>query len=270
MRKPMSTRILVIPPVGRTYYLRLCLALAISSLATLTAALTYGGGSEVLYQTLGGGAFASGGGPPSMLALLVCGVPPLAMCYLFSDFFREGLSHAASLFTRTTRRGAWLGWRVLQLCGFVIAYTLLASALSALIAFVVGVPDAAPRSFNDVAGLLLQASGLNALMLLVLLIPLNVASVRANPVACFVVVMGVYFISLLICASLPHDVATLWVIWLPSTQGVFAWHDAPLAMASARGAIGGFTLQHSYVYLLVLAFIEIGASGAYIKRLELY
>lgn len=270
MRKPMSTRFFLIPPVGRTYYLRLCLALAISSLATLTAALTYGGGAEVLYQTLGGGAFASGGGAPSMLALLVCGVPPLAMCYLFSDFFREGLSHAASLFTRTTARGSWLGWRVLQLGGFVVAYTLLTSALSALIAFVVGAPDTSPSSLNDVAGFLLPAAGLNSLMLLVLLIPLNVASVRANPVGCFVVVMGVYFISLLICASLPQSVATPWVMWLPSTQGVFAWHDVSQALASAQGAIGGFALLHSYGYLLVLAFIESGASAAYIRRLELY
>lgn len=270
MRKLIGTHILVIPPVGRTYYLRLCLALSISSLATLSASVAYGGGLEVLYQTVGGGAFASGAGMPSMLALLVWGVPALVLCYLFSDFFREGLSHAASLFTRTSRRGVWLGWRVVQLSGFIVAYTLLSSVLSALIACAVGVFDGLTPSPYTVASLLLQAAGLNALMLLVLLLLLNVTSVRVNPVACSATVFAIYVVSLLICTSLSPGAATLWVSWLPSAQGIFAFHEASLVFVSAQGAIKGFTLWHSYVYLLVLALIEIGACGVYLKRLELY
>jgi hypothetical protein len=247
---------------------------------TITTALNpfgYLGGLSVLYQTLGGGAFATDGSAPSIIAVLSCAAPTFVFCYLFSDFLSEDLGRAGVyIFTRTAKRGAWLRTRLLQLGGFVCAYALFYCLLAGILLFFSEavsnvIPGAtALQSWQLALDFLLPAMGVNTLMLLALLIPICVFAIPLNPLACFMVIMAPYFASLLLCASALHGMAATLVSLLPTTQGVFAWHDTPFTrMMLNQGVIEGFSLAYSSGYLLVLLALETAISAAYIKRIEL-
>ncbi len=262
-------------PVQIAYVKRTGIALAACVIAA--AASPFGQGFEFLYQTLGGGIYATSGSVPSPFGMLVVGIPPLIFCYLFSDYVKEGLSHAgSSIFTRTARRSTWFRKRIIHLAGFVCIYSLFGTLLSTLVQFAMSDGNAflllnpSTQNFWAILEFLVVATILNALMLLTLLIPINILSLHADAVVCFIAVMAMYFSSLLICAALPHDATALLVPLLPTTQGVFAWHDTPLAHAmSGQGIIEGFSLLHSSVYLFVLVGLEVALAMTLAKRFEL-
>lgn len=259
----------IIVPVQKTYFIRFGIAVGMYVLATVFGPFGHADGFNALYQTAGNGAYATAASGPAMLAVVVGGTPTLVFCYLFSDYLQEGLAHAAaSVFTRTAQRSAWAGRRLGQLAAFTLGYTLAGGMLSAVLLFVLN--GAQAQGWTGVIELLGYATTLNTLQFLVILIPLNILALRRNVVGCFVSFMAVYFASLLICSTLPASAATGLIPWLPTTQGVFAWHDTVLTrLMSGQGIVQGFSLLQSYGYLLVFIVLETGIAIRYLKRFEL-
>ncbi|MDR3136860.1 MAG: hypothetical protein LBU07_05575 [Coriobacteriales bacterium] len=260
-------------PVQRVYAIRLCIVLAICVLAGVLSPFGYHDSWSILYQTLGGGVFATDGSVPSAFAILLCVTPTFIFCYLFSDYLRNSLEHAgAYVFTRTIKRGNWLRIRLIQLGGFVCAYSFSGGVFVGALLFLQKgmLGDATVQGWQVVFNFFLPAVTLNMLMLLALLIPVNILALRLHPLAGFITVMAFYFASLLLCASAPHSITANWAPLLPTTQGVFAWHDTVFTQIMfSPGVIEGFSLGQSYAYLLVLVAFEIVFSVVSIKRIEL-
>lgn len=272
-----SSRSRTVPCIERRYAYRLGLAVVVFALAVYFG--PFGSdAAHALFLTFGGGAYAFGSMPFSVPAMIAAGVPTLVFCYAFSDYIERGFSRSAPyVFTRTPKKFAWLFRRMLKLGAFSFLYNVLGSAVAlGLFALsALGRPDcigdASMRGWEEMAAFLLSACALNTLAQLALLIPVNVLSLRFDTTACFVAVMALHFAVLLALVSLPSEAVSAFAAWMPTAQGVYAWHDTSVNLALlGQGVISGFSLAFSYSYLALVLGVEVFASGIYIRRFEFF
>jgi hypothetical protein len=260
--------------LSHTHFLRLLAAIAIGVIATVLNPFAGNDASYTILQVLGGGIFAASGFGLSIFALVFCSIPPFVFCYLFADFFYIDFERtAAYIFSRTEKRGKWLAIKLVHLSVYVFAYSLLTAVISfCLISFSNGHNYSASFASESVNifEFLVPMVTLNALSLLILLIPINILAVRYNLIFCFVTVMAIYLISLVYSASVSADISSLLIQLLPTTQGVFVWHDTEVTQTLfGQDVISGYSLLQSYLYLFVVIIAWSLLSLFVIKRMDL-
>lgn len=262
------------PPIRRAFYLRFLAALMPWVFARICN--VFGSdGFDALCYTLGGGAYSLGNAEALSFGLFLAGIPHLVFCYLFADFLEESFACAGPyVFTRLESRNVWTLLRLMQLAGFTCAYVFLAGVV--LLAPLSGEAHlslaqlAAAQGWSGCVTLLGSMFLLNVLSLLAALFLINVLALRGDALVCFVCVMASIYLCLIAFPAAPLDAASAAIVWLPTTQGVYFWHELPpeQAFLGSRG-IAGFTLARSYAYLLAILAAEGLLATLFAKHLEL-
>jgi hypothetical protein len=223
--------------------------------------------------------FAQGGAiyaPDAFIPTLIFGsLPLLAFLYLFSDFLKSDLDSAAVyLFTRKNNRVKWLVKKVAQLLFCSTALYLVVCAVLAGVYLLIGGAVPTVETFGQAAVLFFPLVVLNSLFTCFAALLINILSFRFGSLGAFVAIAALHFFCVFICVALPAGVPSLVAHLLPSTQGVFTWHEIPAFLGDysglfARGTVPGFPLVYSYVYLALFIVIVTLIGARLIKRIDL-
>lgn len=239
-------------PIRRTY-LRRTLAAAAVGAAVACACCAGRDATAMATYLMGGGAYVpSEGGRPAVLSLVSASLPTATLCYLLSGFVSSELARDSSaVLVRARSRAAWSTARLVQVALLCLAFRLLVSAADCLALLCLG-RGGDPGGLARAALLSLAPECLATFSLV---LAETLVALDADEVTASVSVLGVHFGTLFACSWAPVEVARAVVPWLPSTQGVLAWHDvAGLGLWGPTG-VEGFGIAWSVCYLTALAAI---------------
>lgn len=206
------------------------------------------GPDVALRDFMGGGLLVPDpyGSRPSIISLIAWFAPLAVFGYLFSDVLAGGLERdAVAVLPRVGSRVSWAAGRLMQLALFSVAFALLGSLASGLGLFVMG----GGADIPDLLGVVVRCAVLGFPLDLLLVLVVNCLALRIDVVAAFSAVIGAHAATLIGVAYLPHEVASALVPWLPSAQGILAWHDCSGWTAAFATGVPGFVPGVSLVYL---------------------
>lgn len=231
---------------------RVVACVMVSLLATLCMSMN--NPDQALYAFLGGDLLVPSqyGGRPSIVALLAWFSPLAAFCFLFSDLVPSGLERDASaVIPRVASRTAWMLGRLAQLALYSASFALLGRLESAfgLLALGCGVDP------SELFGVALGDAVLGFALALLLVLATNCLALRVDAVVAFSVVFAVHVATLVGVRYMPYGVSRAVAPWLPSTQGILAWHDCSGWTTGLANGVPGFSIAVSLAYLLVGAVI---------------
>lgn len=239
-------------PVRRPYLMRLATCVIVRVAIVCVMGLGYGSSYALMHFVAGAEIVPASGGGPSLVGLVASLAPTALFVYLFSDYLRSGLEDEASLvLSRSVTRARWSLVKLEQIVSFSLVYALAGDLLSCL-GLLALQPDLA---LGWLAGTALGAGALDGLLLCALLVIVNTASLHVDTVVAYAVTAGSHVGALAALAFAPFEVGSLLAPWLPSAQGVLAWHDCSAWGPGLPSGAKGFGVGGSVVYLFVLTAI---------------
>lgn len=244
-------------PLSRGYVARL-LGAVLSSVVALLYAGSFGPDAAFL-EFLGGGLLVPDqlGTRPSVV-FLIAWIAPLAIFdYLFSDFLSGQLDRdAAAILPRVRSRGRWTAGRLVQLAFFSTAFAVVGPLLGT-----VGLCAMHPGAVSAAHVGVAAASALISVPLVYLLaLATNCVALRTDALVAFASLICAHVGTLVVMAYLPYELALAVAPWLPSAQGVLAWHDCSGWCSLLEAGVPGFGLVPSFVYLFVCVALALVAS----------
>lgn len=275
----------VFPRIYQGHFAKAGITLLVWILCTMGIGVQVGGSLDAEALLV----FAQGGGCLSletMPVFLVLGVFPwLLFLYLFSDWLSsEAGSAAVYVFTRSGRRRRWFWCRITVLAALVTAFFF---ALETLLVFLLkGVFGAGANAgmglgtgaFDDggfpPAGFAPTLATLNALLMIVEVVAVSLASLRFGELRSFLAVSLVHVLGAFAVELVPAMWRTVLCRLVPSAQGLMAWHDlsafrGELALGVMDGlSIPGFDLAYSYAYLACVLVIELVVGALLIQQMD--
>ena len=183
-------------------------------------------------------------------------LPPLALAWLLASFLTADLTHAPLLWPRlsfgdspqlTDARTRWALIRTGQLALLAGAYGALAPTVAAAVCL-----PGSDVPLGDVAFALAQAVPFSVAGSVLLVLLVNLLSLRLDAVIAWAVVAVTHATSLMACVFLPETAVAALTPWLPNAAATAAFHAAPI----------NASMPLSLAYLLLLVLL----AGALIVR----
>lgn len=252
--------------LSRGVALRLGACVLLSALATLCAGMY--GADAAFMEFVGGGLVVPDGlgTRPGVVFLVAWLAPTAAFLYLFSDFLPARLSRQASgVLPRVGSRRRWAVAKLVQLGAISALYSMLGT-LAGSAGLLALNPGAVTASH---LGQAMAAALLGAPLMYALVLAANCAALKTDAVAAFASVLLVHAGTLVGVAFLPRGLAASLAPWLPSTQGVLAWHDgAGLGLPLSSG-VTGFGVAPSLVYLAACCVVALVVAVRLVRRRDI-
>lgn len=246
---------------------RMLSAVAISSLYTFVilagsrtnsaiAAITniFGGAyfhKEILFFTL-------------ILAIL----PSFALLFFFTEYIQgDFFTYCIYVFTRKNSRKQWLIKKISGLFFWVVFFYFINYSIILIVMCFRKTTD----DIFSLMGLCAVSLLLNSLSMLIFLIPMNIIATKISEVIAFLFGFIAYLIMLFATIFSPLWIKKWLCFLLPTSQGIYEWHD-PLLFAKSYDnhiVVSGFSLQYSAIYLLIFLIIELLACMIWVRKVDL-
>lgn len=238
-----DARRMVRVPIERRYVVRLLISIGLSIGVALLCPQLVGDVPSSLVLLVKWVFVPTGSMVPVATVVYTC-FGWLLFCYLFSDFFEEGISRSAvHVLPRSRSRRTWFAHRMACLLVYVVLYAVL---VDGALVWLGGV-QAEGGAVALLAGtVLLDVLTLTAIMLVTLLV-----ATLLNPVVACPLVFGGHLLALCAFASADPSVATCAAWLLPSVQGVYALHEGAVLASGLGQPVAMMGMGYSFGYLAI-------------------
>lgn len=238
-----DTRRTVRMPIERRYVARLLISIGLSIGVALLCPQLVGGVPSSLVLLVKWVFVPMGSMVPVATVIYTC-FGWLLFCYLFSDFFEEGISHSAvHVLPRSRSRRTWFAHRMACLLVYVVLYAVL---VDGALVWLGGASTESVAVALFAGTVLLDVLTLTVIMLVTLLV-----ATLLNPVVACPVVFGGHLLALCAFASADPSVATCAAWLLPSAQGVYALHEGAVLASEFGQPVAMMGMGYSCGYLAI-------------------
>ncbi|RVU98499.1 hypothetical protein EII22_01450 [Coriobacteriales bacterium OH1046] len=263
MRK-QTTKNLALPrlPIRRDWLLR---SLGCAAVQVLLVVFMSSGGMTTLLFIVAGSVFVPQA-HPSFLSMLMSLLPLASWCLAMAGCLGEVLHEEGPLVAyRCTSKESWLLFRLLHLALLSIAFVWMGNLSSSAVLAVLS--DAVHLGVAFMVSL--WSSLVEGLLVAVLALLINLLALKAGEVGAFSIVFGAHAATLAALGNAPIELAATLSMFLPSTQGILAWHACQGLSETLAGFAGGPTLWWSFLYLAVVLAVILAFSARALRTVEI-
>lgn len=201
----------------------------------------------------------------TVISLMASILPVFTLCFFMSNYIADNFaSGCIYIFTRSRSRVKWIAEKTVNLFLFTAAFYVICLSFALVITVCWGI-KINPLSALGFYVVILLFDTLSTFMII---LPLNLLSIRVSSVISFLICMGTWLLFLVVGIFASPRLSVL----LPFSQGNYVWHQPLWLSQTVKGlncSIEGFSLTYSLLYMVAIVVIEVCASALIMNKMDL-